>query len=79
MTKIKTDHVISAVNGNIPSSYKVKTGKNKVIEHVEGNVDELTDYDFSKAAVRVFDEIDNGGAGVLPSSKFVELIETLGG
>ena len=30
-----------------------------------------------KAAARVFDEIDNGKAGVPPSSKSVEFIETL--
>ena len=28
--------------------------------------------------MRVFDKIDNREAGVLPSSKFVELVETLG-
>ena len=28
--------------------------------------------------MRVFDKIDNGKAGVIPSSKFVDLIETLG-
>ena len=29
--------------------------------------------------MRVFDEIDHGEAGVLPLSKFVDLIEKIGG
>ena len=66
------------MTGNIPSSSKGKTGKQTVIEDVEDDVNELPDSDFSKAAARVFDRIDNGKAGVLPSSKFFELIETLG-
>ena len=46
---------------------------------MEDDVDELPDSDFSIAAVIIFDRIDNGKDGVLPSSKFVYLIETLGG
>ena len=63
------------MTGNTPLSSKGKTGKKTVIEYVE---DELPDSDFSKAATRLFDKIDNGKDGVLPSSKFVDLIETLG-
>ena len=37
---------------------------------VEDDVDELLDLDFSKAAAIVFDNIDNGKDGALPSSKF---------
>ena len=37
-----------------------------MIEDVEDDVDELSDSDFSKAATIVFDEIDNGKAGVIP-------------
>ena len=48
-----------------------------MIEDVEDDVDEIFGSDFSKAAARVFDKIDNGEAGVLLSSKFVDLIETL--
>ena len=49
-----------------------------MIQYVEDDVDELPDSDFSKAAARVFNKIENGKDGVLPSSKFVDLIETLG-
>ena len=62
------------MTGNITSSYKVTTGKNNVIEDVEYDVDEPPDLDFYKATVRVFDEIYNGKAGVLPLSKYVDLI-----
>ena len=62
---------------NITSSYKDKTGKKTVIEHVKDYVDELPHSDFSKAATILFDKIDNGKAGVLPLSKFVYLIEML--
>ena len=78
LPEIKTEHVSGAVSGNIPSSPKGKTGEKTVIEDLEDDVDELPDSDSAKAAARVFDEIDNGKAGVLPSSKFVDLIETLG-
>ena len=50
-----------------------------MIEDMEDDVDELPDSDFSKAAVIIFDRIDNGKDGALPLSKYVELIETLGG
>ena len=50
-----------------------------MIEDVEYDVDEHFGPDFSKDAARVFDKIDDGEAGVLPLSKFVDLIETLGG
>ena len=49
-----------------------------MIEDVEDDIDEIPDSDFSKSAVRVFDKIDHVKAGVLPLSKFSELIETLG-
>ena len=45
---------------------------------MEDDVDEIPDSDFSKAAARVFDKIDNGKYGILPSSKFFDLIETIG-
>ena len=48
-------------------------------EDVEDDVYDLPGSSFSKAAARVFDKIDNGKAGVLPYSKFVDLIETIGG
>ena len=57
---------------------KDKKGENTVMEDVEYDVDEITDSDFSKATARVFDKIDNGKDGVLPSSKFVDLIKPLG-
>ena len=44
---------------------------------MEDDIDELPDSYFSKAAARVFDKIYNGKDGVLPSSKFVDSIETL--
>ena len=47
-------------------------------EDVEDDVDELPDSDFAKAALVIFDKIDNGKDGVLPWSKFVDLIKTLG-
>ena len=56
---------------------KGKIGKNTLIEDVEDDVDELPDSDFSKSAARVFYEIDNRKADVLPLSNFVDLIETL--
>ena len=46
-------------------------------EDVEYDVDELPHSDFFKAATRVFYEIDNGMADLLPSSKFLALFETL--
>ena len=46
---------------------------------MEDDIDELPDSDFSKSPAILFDKIYNGKAGVLPSSKFVDLIETLGG
>ena len=49
-----------------------------MIEDVKYDIYELTKYYFSIAATRLFDEIYNRKAGVLPSSKFVDLIETLG-
>ena len=49
-----------------------------MIEDVEDDIDELPNSDSAKAAEIIFDGIDNGKDGVLPYSKFVELIETLG-
>ena len=63
--------------GNIPFSSKVKTGKNTVIEYLEDDVDELPDPYFSKSTTIIFDKIDTMKDGVLPLSKFVDLIETL--
>ena len=64
--KIKTDHVSGAATGNIPSLSKGNTVKKTVIEGVEDDVDELPDSDYVKVDAGVFDEIDNGEAGVLP-------------
>ena len=66
------------MTGNINSSSKGKTGKKTVIEDVEDDLDELTDSYFSKAAAGLFDEIHNYKDGLLLSSKFDELIETIG-
>ena len=63
---------------NIPSSYEGKTGENTVIEYVKDDVDEIPDSDFSKASARIFDEIDNGKDGVLPPSKCIDLIKSIG-
>ena len=48
------------------------------MDHVEDDVDELPDSYFSKASAREFDKIDNRKDGFLPSSIFVEFIETVG-
>ena len=45
---------------------------------MEDDLDELTDSYFSKASARLYDKIDNEKDGILPLSKFVDLIETLG-
>ena len=66
------------MTGNIPFSYKGKTGKNTVTEDVEYNVYKLPDSDFSESTARVFDRIDKGKSGVLPLPNFVDLIETRG-
>ena len=66
------------MTGNIPSSSKGNKGKKTMIEDVEDDVDELPDSDFSKSTARVFDKIDNGKDGILPSSIFLDLVETLG-
>ena len=66
------------MTGNIPLSSKGRTGEKTVIEDFEDDVDELSDLDFSKAAARVSDKINNGKDGVFPSPKSFGLIETLG-
>ena len=66
------------MTGIITSSSKFNIGKNTVMEDMEDDVDELPDSYFSKAAARLFDKIDHGKSGVIPSSKFVDLIEILG-
>ena len=73
----KTEHVSGKVTGNIPSSYKVNTGKNTVIKDVEDDINELPGSIFYKSAALLFDKIDIGKAGVLPLSKFVDFIETI--
>ena len=45
---------------------------------MKDDVDELFDSDFAKADARVFDKVDDGKDCVLPQSKFVDLLETLG-
>ena len=49
-----------------------------MIEDVEDDIYELPNSYFSKSTAIVFDKINNGKAGVLPESRFVDLIETLG-
>ena len=66
------------MNVNIPSSSKVNTDKNTLIEYVEDDVDELPDSDISKSDAIVFDKIDIDKFGVLKLSKFVDMIQTLG-
>ena len=66
------------MTGNITKSYQGKTAKNTVIEDVEYDVYELTDSDFSKATVGIFDKIDNSKALAFSLSKFVDLTKTLG-
>ena len=66
------------MTGNNTLSSKGKTGEKTVTEYVEYDVDELPYSYFPKANARVFDEIYHGKASVLPSSKSVDLIETLG-
>ena len=63
---------------NIPSSSKGDTGKKSVTEYVEDDVDELTYSEFSRSVVGVFDEIDHRKDVILPLSKSVDLLETLG-
>ena len=58
--------------------WKGKTCENNVTYNVEDDVDKIPDSSFSKSAAGVVDKLDNGKAGVLPSSKCVDLIETLG-
>ena len=50
-----------------------------MIEDVEDDVDELSGSHFAKASARIFDKIDHGKDGVLPSSNFSDLVETLRG
>ena len=76
--KIKIERVSGEVTGNIPLSSNGNTGKKILIEDVEDVVDEPPDSDFSKIAAILFDQIDNGKAGVLPSSNLAHFIETLG-
>ena len=78
LNQIKTEHVSGSVTGHTPSSSKGKTGKKTVIEDVEDDIDEPPDSDFSRSTVRLFYDIDNGKAGLLPSSKFGDLIEIIG-
>ena len=49
-----------------------------MIEDVGDDIDEPPDSDFSRSTVRLFYEIYNGKAGLLLSSKFVDLIEIIG-
>ena len=45
---------------------------------MEDDVYEIPDSDSSKSTTRLCDKIDNGKAVVLPFTKFVDFIETLG-
>ena len=66
------------MTGNITLPSKGKTGEHTVMEEVEYDVDELPDSYFSKSTTVIFDKKDNGKDGAILSSKFVDLIETLG-
>ena len=50
-----------------------------MVEDVDDNVDEVPDTYFSKATAILFDKTYNLRYGVLPLSKFVDLVETVGG
>ena len=65
------------MTGNIPLSSKGNIGKNNVIEDVEDYVEKLPDLDFVQASTRIYDKIDNDKDGILPLSKFVDLIGAL--
>ena len=67
------------MTGNITLSYKVKTGEKTVIEDVDDDLDEITDTYFSKYDAREFYKVDHVKYGVLPLSKFVDLVENFGG
>ena len=54
------------MTGNIPLSYKFKTGENTVIYNVKDEVVEVSDSDVSKASATIFDQIDNGKDSVIP-------------
>ena len=45
---------------------------------MEYDVDELPEYDFSKADAKVFEKIEHEKSGVSPSSNCVDLIEKWG-
>ena len=62
-----------------PRRLQGKTGEKTGIEDVEDEIDELPDSDYFKTDAIIVDKINNGKDGVLPPSKFVDLIETLGG
>ena len=49
-----------------------------MIEDLEDDVYEVSDLDFSKATVIVFDRTDHGNYGVIPLLNCVAFIETLG-
>ena len=65
------------MTGNITLSSKGKIDKNTVTEDVEDDVDKIPDSDFAKSNAILFDTIDHGKGGVLPLSKFVDLIEKI--
>ena len=67
---IKTEHVSGADTGNIPLSYKTKTGKKTVIEDMEDDIYELPVSDFSKFVARLSYEIYYWKAGILQLSDF---------
>ena len=66
------------MTGNIILSSKENTSEKTVTEDMEDDLDELPDSDCVKSVAIVFDKIDNKKDVVLPSSIFVDLIETLG-
>ena len=66
------------MTGNIILSSKGNTSEKTVTEDMEDDLDELPDLDYVKSVAIVFDKMDNKKDVVLPSSIFVDLIETLG-
>ena len=67
------------MTGNIILSSKGNTSEKTVTEDMEDDLDEIPDSDCVKAVAIAFDKMDNKKVVVLPSSIFVDLVETLGG
>ena len=62
-----------------PCHLQGKIGKKTTVEDVKDDVYELLDSDFAKSSEIILDEINNWKEDILPSSKCVDLIRTIGG